>query len=132
MRLLLAALGSDVKVSGKNYTARCPVHGDRDFAMSIKQNPDGSVMAHCFACGANGLDLYKHLGLDLDELFGGREQTGIIPPQARKSYEDDKWFMAVYNSDIKRGFKPSYRDERRKKLAVARMEGIEKKYGCIN
>ena len=77
MQQLLAALGNNIKPRGKDWLARCPVHNDKDFAMSVKQVSDVSVIAHCFSCGANGLDLYKSLGLDLDELFGGKENTFI-------------------------------------------------------
>lgn len=129
MNQLLAALGSDVKARGKDkWIAKCKVHMDKDFAMSIKLNSDNSVMAHCFACGANGLDLYNALGLDLDELFG-KERDNSMPHNIKTQYDEDKWFMAIYNSDVEKGLSTTLQDKRRAKLAVARMAGIERKWG---
>ena len=131
MNQLLAALGSDVKARGKDkWIAKCKVHMDKDFAMSIKLNADNSVMAHCFACGANGLDLYNALGLDLDELFG-KERDNSMPHNIKTQYDEDKWFMAIYNSDVEKGLSTTLQDKRRAKLAVARMAGIERKWGVM-
>ena len=131
MRQLLAALGHDIKPSGKDWTARCPVHMDSDFAMSIKQASDGSILAHCFACGANGLDLYKTLGLDLDELFGGKklDNKDYIPQNIKDEHEVDKLVIMIYRGAIKKGKSPSLVDKRRFKLAEARIKGVESKYG---
>lgn len=129
MNKLIAALGSDIKPRGRDkWIARCPIHGDKDFAMSVEQAADGSVIAHCFACGANGLDLYRHLGLDLDELFGGK-QRDTIPNSVRDDLSNDKFFAAVYESDIKKGIKPTWNDQKRYKLAKARIKGIKEKWG---
>ena len=130
MQQLLAALGNNIKPRGKDWLARCPVHNDKDFAMSVKQVSDGSVIAHCFSCGANGLDLYKSLGLDLDELFGGKENT-FIPNGIKDQLEEDKYFIAIYKSDVNRGIKPTLADKRRYKLSIARIDGIKKKFNLI-
>lgn len=130
MQQLIAALGNDIKKSGKGWVARCKVHNDKDFAMSIKECENGSIVAHCFACGANGLDLYKALGLDLSELFGERESTHI-PDNIRSQYQEDKFYIAIYESDINKGISPTLKDKRRMKLAKARTEGIKNKWGII-
>ena len=44
-------------------------------------------------------------------------------------YHEDKIFMAIYESDIKKGIKPTWSDNKRMKLAVARMKGLKEKYG---
>jgi len=101
MRQLLAALGANAKrINDHKYTAICPVHsGNKNHALTIEQVGDGSVIAHCFSCGANGLDLYRHLELDLDELFGGRQlerSKSYIPPQHKKEYEIDKLCISIH------------------------------------
>ena len=126
MRQLIAALGDNIRAAGKNWVARCPVHMDKDLAMTIKQTSDGSVIAHCFACGANGLDLYRTLGLDLDELFGGKQLDKRMAPQSvMAEYRVDKMVIDIFNnSDATK----TLADKRRYRIAVARSEGVEDKY----
>lgn len=131
MQQLLAALDK-VRPNGKNrYRARCPVHnGSNPTALSIKQNSDGSVSAHCFSCGANGLDLYKTLGLDLDELFGGKKGD-FIPQGIKDQLSEDKMFIAIYESDVSKGVNPKLLEKRRYRLALARSEGIKTKFNIV-
>lgn len=133
MNNLLTALGTDVKATGKDkWVCRCPVHNDKDFAMSIKICADNSVVAHCFACGANGLDLYRELGLSLDELFGGKELgRNHIPYEIQDNYDMDKSVLLIHKHDVAAGFRISYNDKKRVKLAVARIEGIKRKFPHI-
>lgn len=133
MNNLINALGSNIKERGRDrWVARCPVHNDKDFAMSISQAVDGSVIAHCHACGANGLDLYQSLGLDLDELFGGRERDYFaIPSEIKESYELDLWVLMIGCSDYKKGISISYKDKKRLRLARARVKGIEDKFPSV-
>ena len=131
MNLLLDALGSDIKPAGQDkWVARCPVHSDKDFAMSIKQLSDGRILAHCHACAANGLDLYRELNLSLDELHGGRENDHSHMPQGiRDNLNEDRVFMRLYDKSVKAGERIMWVDQKRQKLAVARIAGIEAKYG---
>ena len=130
MHQLLAALGKDIKAAGRDkWTARCPVHNDKDFAMSIKLNADNSVMAHCHACGANGLMLYDCLGLSLDELFGKERDSNDVPQMIRDRYDEDRFILAIYKADSDAGIPISWGDKKRHKLAVHRAAGIERKYG---
>ena len=133
MRQLIAALGADIKASGKNWVARCPVHGDKDFAMSIKSSDVGGVMAHCHACGANGLDLYRALGLNLDELFGKKLERGgaWMPQNIADTLHSDRLCLDFYREDLAAGKTPSLVDKRRAKLAEARIKGIEEKFNCL-
>lgn len=129
MKQLIAALGDNIKPKGNNWIARCPVHNDSDFAMGIKQLNDGSIIANCFSCGANGLDLYRHLGLDLDELFGGRKlDKTSLPPQMQSIYDTDKLCVNIFESDQRAGRRSSLADKRRYRLATARIKGVEQKY----
>ena len=132
---LLNALGSDIKPAGKDrWRVRCPVHGSQDgWSMIVSLRHNNSVGAHCFNCGANGLDLYQHLQLPLDELMGGVEQdrTDFVPAHIKDAYIEDKLVMAIYKSDFETGKVISYIDQRRHRLAVARVEGIKRKWPNI-
>jgi hypothetical protein len=129
MRQLMAALGTDIKASGKDWIARCPVHQDKDFAMKISVRADSSVGAYCFACGANGLDLYKHLQLDLDELFGGKKQDkSYCPQKVQDEYFVDQFAVKIFEASEAKGDKASWSDRKRYKLAVARIKGVKEKY----
>lgn len=124
MNQLLAALGDDVKAAGRNYIAKCPVHNDKDFAMSIREDSQGGVLAHCHACGCNGLDLYRHLELDLDELFGKARDSSFASREIKDQLLQDRMVVGIYNNSRT----VSYQDKRRYRLAVARITGIEEKY----
>ena len=54
---------------GKKFRAPCPVHDGKDMNLMISERDDGSVGAHCFVCGANGLAVVDALGVDRNELF---------------------------------------------------------------
>ena len=135
MNLLLDALGSDIKPAGQDkWVARCPVHSDSDMATSIKMLSDGRVIAHCHACGANGYDIYVSLGLDtkagLDELNGGKGvDPNYMPQGIRDNLNEDRVFMRLYDKSVKAGERIMWEDQKRHKLAVARIAGIEAKYG---
>lgn len=132
MNQLLAALGSNIKPAGRDkWSARCPVHQDKDFATSIKLNADNSVMAHCFACGANGLDIYNALGLELDELFGKERDPNEPPHHIKDQYSDDKWLVAIFEADVRNGRDISFADKKRYKVAKNRIIGIENKWGVM-
>ena len=89
MNNLINALGLNIKKRPGNngYIARCPVHNDKDFAMVIDEK-DGKVIAHCFACGANGYDLYKELNLPLDELMGENSDNSFSRERIDKMEEE--------------------------------------------
>ncbi len=71
------------------YVACCPVHGDRNPSMGIKEviGDDGyrKVLIHCFACHASAQEVTEALGLPMSVLFekpldrggvGTRSSTG--------------------------------------------------------
>lgn len=126
MKSLLMALKSNIKPQGRDHwVARCPVHNDKDFAMSIVECADGSILAFCHACGANGLALYEFLGLDLKELFGGKEGDRIsITKNMRDDYSTDKYYKKIYEAETKTR-KPTLEEFKRNRLAIARAKGIE-------
>lgn len=132
---LLDALGNNVKESHKKgqWIARCPVHGDKDFAMRIKENEKGGLSICCYACGANGLDVYRHLNLDMRELFGERAALpdNYVPARVRDVYLEDQLLMAIYHADLAKGIQPTAHDAKRMRLAVRRTRSLENKYPAL-
>lgn len=133
--LLLDVLGKNVKESRKKgqWIAKCPVHGDKDFAMRIKENDKGGLSICCYACGANGLDVYRHLNLDMRELFGERAALpdSYVPAKVRDIYLEDQILMAIYRADLARGIQPTPNDAKRMRLAVRRTRSMEGKYPTL-
>lgn len=130
---VLAALNK-VRSTGKDkWCALCPCHDEKTPSLNIKVATNGHVMIYCFGCGANGLDVYKQLGLNLDELFGGRKlESTYIPQQIRDSYSLEKMVVMIYQSDIDNRKYITWKDQKRNRLAVARITGIENKFPHIN
>ncbi len=131
MNLLLAALGKDIKPSGRDrWLARCPVHNDKDFAMSITMLNSGKILACCHACGANGEAMYEALCIDKGELSNWSDKNqDYISPKMLEELTEDRRFMLNYNRAIDKGDKLAWVDIKRHKLAVARIAGIEAKFG---
>lgn len=129
---ILQVLGENVRETRKKgqWIAKCPVHNDKDFAMRIRENDQGGVSINCYACGANGLDVYRHLQLDLRELFGNSNAIAqdYVPAAVRDIYLEDQIVKAIYDADYNRGQTPSKEDARRMRLAVRRSKVLEKKY----
>jgi hypothetical protein len=69
------------------WTARCPVHEDRNNSLSIGKGDDGQVLVKCFACGANweqiadALDL-PHAAFFADVSWMGGRGGGLYPSDA--------------------------------------------------
>jgi putative DNA primase/helicase len=61
---LESILGSldKVRKQGQGYIACCPVHGDNNPSMSIKQ-ADDKILMYCHACGAKGPEIVQALGM---------------------------------------------------------------------
>lgn len=91
---------------------------------------EGGLSITCYACGANGLDVYRHLGLDLRELFGkDNDDPNYVPHKVRDTHTEDQFFMAaIYRSEYTKGHKPTAADAKRMRLAVRRSQAIEAKY----
>jgi len=115
------------KKYGKKFRAPCPVHDGKDFNMMISERSDGSVGAYCFVCGASGLSLVDALGVNRSELFppDSEYQRQPVTKDMRDKYAQDALVVAMAE---KVSFNDmSLADQRRVKLAKARMEGIEQR-----
>ena len=59
--------------NGRQYTACCPAHDDRQASLSIGVGSDGKIMLHCFA-GCSPESIMGRLGLKVSDLF----QTNVM------------------------------------------------------
>jgi DNA primase len=129
----------NLKKTGKNYSALCPFHNEKSPSFSVSQIKQ---LYHCFGCGASG-DVIKfiqeHDNLSfvgaveyLEKLAGiNLEKTDdkIIPKKVLDIIKEDKAIIFMSNQYKEQGIKMLYSDKQRVKLAIARLEGFERKYG---
>jgi hypothetical protein len=117
-----------VRSTGKDkWTACCPVHGDKNPSMSVTEK-DGRVLCHCFACGANGLEVVQALGLPPSVLFEKPIEQGYIPKRVYEELDIDRLVIAGAEQMEKQGKPLSYKDFKRLKLAKARVEELESRF----
>lgn len=92
------------------WRSRCPVHGGSNKTqLSIKRLHDNSYIVHCFSCGANGLDVFDHLGLDKKELFGDKEFKPVKQPKDLYT----ELFTGLVESEIKKGNRIGWSDKKK-------------------
>lgn len=118
-----------VRPSGNNsWRACCPAHdGNNPTALTIKEEPDGRILMHCFQ-GCSAIDILGSIGLDIAELFP--EPIGDhLKPVTKKFYASDILaavrfecqivLMAAYELD--KGRKLTEKDLNRLRLAMNRI-----------
>lgn len=105
----------------------CPSHGGKGFNMMISERSDGSVGAHCFVCGANGVDLIEALNLPMKELFAPDNdyQRPVVSKKMQTQAQEDEAVLMVAKGYKERGERMTLEDKRRVRLAKARLEGIQ-------
>ena len=116
-----------VKKHGRNYTACCPVHNEKTPSLSLTVDASGKLLAHCFGCGANGLDVIKTLGLDL-ALLGGEqaERPDALLERIETNIREAKFTQAVAQGIDDR--KLDYFERKAlKKAAAMERGGLEKR-----
>ena len=98
-----------VRSNGRDkWMACCPVHGDKNASLSIKQTPDETVLIHCFAgCGA--AEILQAIGLSFDDLFPkiaserrSRERRLISADDALLAIHVASLTVGVIASDMKK------------------------------
>ncbi len=124
---LLNSLDKLRSTGGNKWASLCPAHENKtNRTLTIKQIEDGSYLCHCFSCGANGVDVFKALGLPLDELFGFKDRPRqVLTQRQRDEYEIDKIVVQIFSADKEVGKVISHSDYKRNRLAQARIVGIE-------
>jgi hypothetical protein len=121
-----------VRSTGKDkWTACCPVHGDKNPSMSIAEK-DGRVLCHCFACGANGLEVVEALSLPASVLFEKPLEQGYIPKRIIEEVELDRLVVQMAEEDKKKGKPLSYNDFNRLKVAKSRIAVYEERLLELN
>lgn len=105
----------------------CPSHGGKGFNMMISERSDGSVGAHCFVCGANGVDLIESLNLPMKELFApdSEYQRPLVTKKMQTQAQEDEAVLMIAKGYSERGERMTLEDKRRVRLAKARLEGIQ-------
>jgi len=113
-----------VRNSGQDkWRVPCPVHNGKDYNMSIKECSDGTVLAHCFVCGADGPKLVEALGLSMSEIFPPNQD--YIRPVLTKKMQQEALEDEIVLSIANQSRTLSLEDKRRVRLAKARLEGIQ-------
>jgi len=113
-----------VRNSGQDkWRVPCPVHNGKNFNMSIKECADGTVLAHCFVCGADGPKLVEALGLPMSEIFPPNQE--YIRPVLTKKMQQEALEDEIVLSIANQSRTLSLEDKRRVRLAKARLEGIQ-------
>lgn len=132
----------DIKKAGKNYHARCPFHDEKTPSFTVAEHKQ---FYYCFGCGAKGnaigflmeyeglnfVESVKSLAANCGVQIDDNKHKATAPKAIIEQYQEDRMITIIYNSDKEEGKYISLQDSRRYKLAVARMEGIEKKFGEI-
>ena len=120
-----------LRPNGKDkWRARCPVHnGSNATALSIVQWSDGAFGIKCFSCGADGPEVFRALGLPLDELFGDKNKLAYIKPTVSRvqmeQLNEDQIFVAIYDAAKDRGEQIKLTDHKRYRLSINRIEGVK-------
>jgi len=81
----------DGRRSGRNWSARCPAHDDRQASLSISDGNDGRLLVHCHA-GCKTSDVLAAMNLTDADMFAEKPtRTGDLGAEvARYPYQDEK------------------------------------------
>src|SRR5690606_10424538 len=69
----LESAGCNPKRSGKQWSARCPAHEDRNPSLSVSVGDDGRALVHCHA-GCSAENVVQALGLKMTDIMPERER----------------------------------------------------------
>lgn len=132
---LLSKLDKVKSTGNRKWTACCPVHGDKNPSMSIKEERDGKVLCYCFACGAKGVDVVNAVGLPVGTLFRQEielpDRSAWRKKKLLEEKESDELFLRIYASWEKAGKRIPWADQKRYKIAINRLASIENKLADI-
>ena len=116
-----------VRPNGKDrYVARCPSHADKSPSLSVKVEPDGRVLLHCFA-GCDTESVLSAVGLTFRDIMP--ERIGDFPRQrpaltardAMECLKREGGIIAIVAADISEGKPVSKTDADRVCEAVGRI-----------
>jgi hypothetical protein len=98
------------RIGEGRYIGCCPIHNDRSPSLAVTQKPDGIILAHCFGCGAGGVDICNALGIDPATLFPAndnskyekRSRSGFSAWQMLNVLRDDLVRLLIIANDLKK------------------------------
>jgi hypothetical protein len=94
--LILPLLTKVRKRQPGQWSACCPAHEDRGPSLTVRENPDGAVLVHCFAgCSADAV--VAALGMDMAALFPPRAKSGREPKRQPRLLTADQAFELLDN-----------------------------------
>lgn len=102
---LLALLQKPRKATPREGQTRanracCPICSDaNNTKLSVAENGDGSVLAHCFSCGASGVAICEALGVDPSALFPTVSYAGFGGSNTRNCNGPLGWASVAALSD---------------------------------
>lgn len=107
---IISRLSKVRRTGDGRYVACCPVHSDKSPSLAVTQKPDGIVLAHCFGCGAGGVDICNALGIDPATLFPPSDnpryqkqsRSGFSAWQMLHSLRDDLVRLLIIANDLKK------------------------------
>ena len=80
----LADRNCDPKRNGKGWSARCPVHDDRNPSLSISEGDDGRALVKCHAkCSVDSV--CKAIGLEVRDLMPASTRMANMTPRTGDS-----------------------------------------------
>ena len=80
------------------WRAKCPVHGGKNqYALSIKEADDGTVLLHCFVCEGGAGQVASALGMDLADFFPPKNDPLVPGKRINKPHRASDTLLALLN-----------------------------------
>lgn len=76
------------------WLACCPVHNDKTPSLSIRDD-NGTILIHCFGCGASGVDVCGAIGVDVNALFPESDYLGYSAEDYKKNAKNRSGLSAA-------------------------------------
>lgn len=130
--MILPLLTKVRKRQAGQYSACCPAHADNGPSLSVRENPDGAVLLHCFA-GCEVSAVVAAIGLELHDLFPPRDIPDtapkraarlLTPGQALDLLHDEAQFIGIVAGNIGQGVELSEDDRQRVMQAAGRVSYV--------
>jgi DNA primase len=124
---LLSRLEGVRRTGEGRWIARCPAHGDKSPSFSVRELPDGRVLAHCFS-GCATEQVLGAIGLTFDALFpekpiqhAARERQPFPARDVLATLADEALIAAVAAANLAQGVTLTEADRARLLLASERI-----------
>ena len=76
------------------WMALCPIHNEKTPSLSIKDD-NGTILIHCFGCGAGGVDVCGAVGVEPSELFPPSDHVDYERKPSRSYFPADQVLEAL-------------------------------------